>query len=118
MSTEPDNGKASKINENRLGLVNPQLLFSIRSNPLSLRLSSFLIMIDKVNRNCILARIHFIKHAFYAFSTLLFLLHSSACSSHLYYLFQPLMFENIVMETLHILREMATNGDSEKRKVN
>lgn len=28
----------------------------------------------------------------------------------------PLMFENIVMETLHILREMATNGDSEKRK--
>lgn len=30
---------------------------------------------------------------------------------------QPVMFENIVMETLHMLREMATNGETEKRKV-
>jgi len=30
---------------------------------------------------------------------------------------QPLMFENIVMETLHMLREMAISGDTEKRKV-
>ncbi len=27
------------------------------------------------------------------------------------------MFENIVMETLHMLREMATSGDTEQRKV-
>ena len=27
------------------------------------------------------------------------------------------MFENIVMETLHMLREMAMDGDTEKRKV-
>lgn len=33
-------------------------------------------------------------------------------------MFQPLMFENIVMETLHMLREMATNGESEEKKVN
>ena len=31
---------------------------------------------------------------------------------------QPLMFENIVMETLHMLREIAISGDTEKRKVN
>lgn len=30
---------------------------------------------------------------------------------------QPVMFENIVMETLHMLREMAANGETEKRKV-
>jgi len=28
----------------------------------------------------------------------------------------PLLFENIVMETLHTLREMATDGETEKRK--
>lgn len=27
------------------------------------------------------------------------------------------MFENIVMETLHMLREMAMTGETEKRKV-
>jgi len=27
------------------------------------------------------------------------------------------MFENIVMETLHVLREIAISGDTEKRKV-
>ena len=31
--------------------------------------------------------------------------------------FQPLMFENIVTETLHMLREMTMNAETEKRKV-
>ena len=31
--------------------------------------------------------------------------------------FQPLMFENIVTETLHMLREMAMNAETDKRKV-
>ena len=35
-----------------------------------------------------------------------------------YFLLQPLMFENIVMETLHTLREMVTHGaETERRKV-
>ena len=45
------------------------------------------------------------------------LLYQLCIPSYLLATFQPVMFENIVMENLHMLRELAMNADTEKRKV-